>query len=82
MGASPPTPQHTSRQPAPRLDPPAGGFFDGKTTAEERQRYLLDTIRASAAGAGAGAGAAGGSGAAAGDGGQVGLLVSHLQPCH
>jgi hypothetical protein len=23
----------------------AGGFFDGKTSAEERQRYLLDTIR-------------------------------------
>ncbi|KAI3433655.1 hypothetical protein D9Q98_003464 [Chlorella vulgaris] len=24
-----------------------GGFFDGKTSAEERQRYLLDTIKAS-----------------------------------
>lgn len=27
----------------------AGGFFDGSTSAEERQRYLLDTIRASTA---------------------------------
>jgi hypothetical protein len=46
-------------QPAlPRLSSPAwhhsliclplpGGFFDGKTSAEERQRYLLDTIRTS-----------------------------------
>lgn len=29
-------------------DAPAGGFFDGKTTAAERQAYLLDTLRASA----------------------------------
>lgn len=27
---------------------PTGGFFDGRTTAEERQRYLLETIRTSA----------------------------------
>lgn len=32
----------------PLLPPaPPGGFFDGKTSAEERQRYLLDTIRTS-----------------------------------
>lgn len=31
-----------------------GGFFDGSTSAKERQRYLLDTIRASSqAGSGA-----------------------------
>ncbi len=33
-------------QPLHLLHPP--GFFDGKTSAEERQRYLLETIRASA----------------------------------
>jgi hypothetical protein len=51
----------------------AGGFFDGKTSSEERQRYLLDTIRTSTqqqaaqqaqqAGNGGGGGDAGGASA-------------------
>ncbi|PRW58677.1 chromatin structure-remodeling complex SYD-like isoform X1 [Chlorella sorokiniana] len=32
-----------------------GGFFDGKTSAEERQRYLLETIRTSTQRGGSGA---------------------------
>lgn len=37
----PPTP------PTPSQPIPAGGFFDGKTSAAERQAYLLDVIRSS-----------------------------------
>jgi len=49
------------------LPSPAGGFFDGKTSAEERQRYLLDTIKSST-GQQRQAGASGADGAGAGAG--------------
>ena len=55
---------HTSQQPTN----PAGGFFDGKTSAAERQRYLLEAIRSSAAAAAAAAAADdGAAGGGAGD---------------
>ena len=41
---------------APAAAPPhlplAGGFFDGKTSAEERQRFLLETIRTASSASG------------------------------
>lgn len=37
-------PAPTRCRACPALPP---GFFDGKTSAEERQRYLLETIRTS-----------------------------------
>ncbi|KAL4430828.1 hypothetical protein ABPG75_006084 [Micractinium tetrahymenae] len=48
-----------------------GGFFDGKTSAEERQRYLLDTIRSSQRAAAPLAGS--------GDGGDGGGALSDAQ---
>ena len=54
----------------------AGGFFDGKTSAEERQRYLLDTIRTSTQQqqqrGGGGSGGAEDGGRGAGEGGGAG----------
>eukprot|EP00887_Chlorella_sp_A99_P005366 scaffold1.g5366.t1 len=60
-----------------------GGFFDGKTSAAERQRYLLDVIhaasaRAAAAGCPAGEGGGAGGSGTGGDAGSTGGAEEEL----
>ena len=50
-----------------------GGFFDGKTSAAERQKYLLGLLKESSASAAAGGGSSGGGGS--GGGGSSGNLI-------